>query len=85
MEVKLTNARLFGCSGRSGEIIEVCDRNCTRRWGYFRFDWNESLADKEDVRKFNSLLADLSGRRVEDFEEAGITMDPLVKSGGKDA
>jgi len=41
--------------------------------------YDERLADPEDVKKFNCLLAVLSGRTVEEFEKETI-MDPLIRT-----
>ena len=41
--------------------------------------YDEYLADREDVRKLNSLLADLSGRKIEDFERMAMGMKDLMK------
>jgi hypothetical protein len=39
----------------------------------------EMLADPDDVKKLNALLADLTGRRVEEFEQLSIRMDRLIE------
>lgn len=40
--------------------------------------YNEQFADRKKVKQLNSLLAELSGRKVEEFEQT-VTMDRLVK------
>jgi hypothetical protein len=58
----------------------VLDRNANRLLLSIKgVQYDDSLAEKEEVRKMNSLLANISGRRVEEFEEKTITMDPLIK------
>jgi hypothetical protein len=42
--------------------------------------YGESFADRKKVKQFNSLLAELSGRKIEEFEQTG-TMERLLKRG----
>ncbi len=40
--------------------------------------YQESFADREQVKQLNSLLAELSGRQVEELEKKGI-MEPFIR------
>jgi len=40
--------------------------------------YQESFADRRDVKQLNTLLAQLSGRKVEEFEQT-VTMGKLIK------
>ena len=40
--------------------------------------YKEYLADQRKVRQLNSLLAELSGRKIEEFEQTG-TIEKLIK------
>jgi len=76
VQIRLADAKLLGSGPRKG----FYDRNDTTfHLVANRVNYDESLADAGDVRRMNSLLADLSGRRVEEFQEKEITMNPLVK------
>lgn len=41
--------------------------------------YDENLARPQDIKKLNSILADLTGRKVEEFEKFKITFKKLIK------
>jgi hypothetical protein len=41
--------------------------------------YDEYLAEREDVKKLNACLADLSGREIEEFEGLATKMTPFIK------
>jgi hypothetical protein len=44
--------------------------------------YNEAFADQEKVKRPNSLLAELSGRKIEEFQQTG-TMERMIKGGAE--
>jgi hypothetical protein len=42
--------------------------------------YKEHLADQKKVKQLNSLLAELSGRKIEEFEQT-VTMERLIERG----
>jgi len=86
VEVRFENARLDGIWVPVGSRKRIFDINTSKLMAIIKgVCYDESLVETEDIGKMNSLLADLSGRRVEEFEQITITMDPLVKEGKRDA
>ncbi len=85
-EVRLADARLrctavaIGKAGPRNKYMCVSSRQtnvvCSSPLGV---TYDEKLADPDDARKLNILLADLTGRRVEEFEQPRIRMDRLVR------
>jgi len=86
-EIKLAEAkvviRCVGALGLSSKSIVHSGSNV--HWGWladaFRFTaihYHEHFAHPDDVRKMNSLLAELSGRKIEEFERS-TTMQRLMK------
>jgi hypothetical protein len=62
------------------------DRRTNVAWSYMPcmgVFYDEMLADQDDVKKLNTLLADLTGRKVEEFEQPRIKIDRLIQEGGK--
>jgi hypothetical protein len=86
-EIKLANARLRGgyiIPGAGGKSFFNKDTNeylgwLTRLFHLTGITYLEHLADPQDVKELNILLADLSGRKVEDFEGRKILMGNLIK------
>ncbi len=83
-EIKLEKANLSTFSrGYISDFRIKCilDRDQYWQWQTSKGIWyNEKLADPEDVKKFNYLLAVLSGRTVEEFEREA-NLDPLIRPG----
>lgn len=72
--------RLFGV-GKKRFFAQ--GRNSVREWllGTFHIagiSYKEHFADRGQVKQLNALLAELSGRKVEEFEQTG-TMERLIK------
>jgi hypothetical protein len=85
VDVELADARLEGKRSWQIQCKTFYDRNVEKGQTQKRVVYyDEELMSKEDVGEMNRLLADLSGRRVEEFEVNKITMDPLVKEEKKD-
>jgi hypothetical protein len=79
-EITLENARLANTSTQGIRSKSVCNQDAT--WLSARFKgifYYEDLPNPEDMKKWYRLLADLSGRNAEDFEQPGIRMDRLIK------
>lgn len=83
-EIELANARLENCSrcGASTKLFSDQDSN-SPNWLRLLFptrviSYAEHFADPEDVKELNRLLADLSGRKVEEFEETA-RLKTLIK------
>jgi len=80
VEVQFENAKFGVDRDFNQNVVTVLDRNANRLLLSIKgVQYDDSLADKEDVRKLNSFLAELTGRRVEEFEKTAITLDPLIK------
>jgi hypothetical protein len=84
-EVRLANAKLKG-RGYLGRVEKICfEQESSWLWvllgTYFRefVSYREELADPKDVKELNRLLAELSGRKVEEFERPEISMPRLIK------
>jgi hypothetical protein len=84
-EVFLANAGLKCAQTRLGNIKIIFDQEAKIysgiRFPFFFWKtvfYEEPWADPEDVRKINQLLADLSGRKVQDLE---WSHDKLIKVG----
>jgi hypothetical protein len=85
-EIKLADAWLgtrtsdFGWGAKG-----IFDGQPNRYWGWLPItfhltgiDYKDHFADRKDVGKMNSLLAALSGRKVEEFER-NMKMQKLMK------
>lgn len=84
VEVRLANARLVGRRSWQIQCKTFYDRR--PKEGRTREEviyYDEKLMRAEDVREMNRLLAELSGRRIEEFEANRMILDPLVKEGNK--
>jgi hypothetical protein len=78
-EIKLADAMI---GSRMSDVLglgkkAICHSEFNVNWGWlssiFRLtavEYQEHFADPNDVKKMNSLLAELSGRRVEEFEQS---------------
>jgi hypothetical protein len=80
IQVELANARLAGltfvlASGRRlvSKDAGIIFRNFGGLW------WDENLADPDQLKQLNTLLAKLSSRPVEDFKGLYISKKPLIK------
>jgi hypothetical protein len=89
-EIRLANARLRGGNmmGAGGKTLFNKDTNVYLGWLLRLFHltgitYAEHFADPEAVKKLNTILADLSGRKVEDFEARRISMDKLIEGDKK--
>jgi hypothetical protein len=96
-EIKLADARLLSIAdyaigdGRFklrsyNKIMRFFDRRTNVAWSYMPcmgVFYNEMPADQDDVKKLNTLPADLTGRKVEEFEQPRIRMDRLIQEGGR--
>ncbi len=90
-EVQLANAHLRCNSGAAigtgrfkngpySRYKTIFDRQTNVALAYIKgVSYDEKLADPDDVKKLNTLLADLTGRKVEEFEEPRIRMDRLIQ------
>ena len=79
-ELHLLHARLQVSAGRRGRVIALTDRNVPHFRGFFKtVSYYDQLADPKDVKRLNLLLAELSGRKPEEFEQCGTIMDPLIR------
>ena len=86
-EIKLADAMI---GSRMSDVLGlgkkgICHSEFNVHWGWlssiFRLtavEYQEHFADPNDVKKMNSLLAELSGRKVEEFEQS-MTMQRLMK------
>ncbi|AFM25501.1 hypothetical protein [Desulfomonile tiedjei] len=86
-EIMLANARLrsywnptLGVCGKS-----ISNQNLNEHWGWILnvfllsgVSYLEHLADPKDVKKLNSLLAEISGRKIEDFEQTAMFRKLIV-------
>ncbi len=83
-EVRLANAKLIG-RGYSGRVEKMFfEQESSWLWAlpgtFFRefVSYREELADPKDVKELNRLLAELSGRKVEELERPEISMPKLI-------
>jgi hypothetical protein len=68
--------------GPYSKIKRFFDRRTNVAWSYMPcmgVFYNELAADQDDVKKLNTLLADLTGRKVEEFEPRRFRMDRLIQ------
>jgi hypothetical protein len=89
-EVRLADARLrctavaIGKAGPHNKYMCVSSRQTSLVWSsILGVTYDEKLADPDDVKKLNTLLANLTGRRVEEFESLRIRINGLVQEEGK--
>ncbi len=89
-EVTLADARLrctavaIGKAGPHNKYMCMSNRQTNLVWSsILGVTYDEMLADPDDVKKLNTLLADLTGRRVEEFEQPRIRIDRLIQEGGR--
>jgi hypothetical protein len=89
-EVKLADARLRCYAvtnaigrfrfGPSTKYMFVSARWTNVIWAEIvGISYDEMLADQDDVKKLNTLLADLTGRKVEEFEQPIIRIERLIE------
>jgi hypothetical protein len=73
-EIKLARAWLMSFKYPLSSFKYIVDQDAKRFLDKFKeVVYDEYLADWKEVEKLNSLMADLTGRRVEDFQKAGVT------------
>ncbi|WP_041286485.1 hypothetical protein [Desulfomonile tiedjei] len=77
-EIKLENARFTGTRFRLTNIKKICHQDTHPFALHKAIMYDEYLADGKAVTKLNALLAELSGRRIEEFE-GKTDMDPFIK------
>jgi hypothetical protein len=86
-QVKLADAQMklsTGVIGPFNRFKTICDKRANVEWGLFTgVSYNEKLADPNDVKRLNSLLAALTGRKVEEFEQGDAMIDNLIKQENK--
>jgi hypothetical protein len=96
-EVNLADARLLATAddaigvgrfklGPYSKTKRIFDRRTNVAWSYMPcigVFYNEMLADQDDVKKLNTLLADLTGRKVEEFEQPRTRIDRLIQGEGR--
>jgi hypothetical protein len=86
-QVKLADAQMKISSGVIGPYNRcktICHKRANADWGLLTgVFYNEKLADPSDVKKLNSLLASLTGRQVEEFEQEDAMIDSLIKEENK--
>jgi hypothetical protein len=89
-QIKLADAKLRSFSGpvfwagarQYNKMKRIRDKRANLVWASITgFSYNEMEADPDDVKKLNSLLAGLTGRRVEEFEQEGVRIDSLIEQG----
>jgi hypothetical protein len=69
-------------SGPFNRWMRIYDRRTNVALSYIKaVCYDEKLADPEDVKKLNTLLADLTGRKVEELEQPRIRIDRLIEQG----
>jgi hypothetical protein len=89
-EVNLADARLLAIAGYAigvgrfkfrsyNKYKRIFDRRTNVAWSYMGVFYDEMLADQDDVKKLNTLLADLTGRKVEEFEQPRIRIARLTE------
>jgi hypothetical protein len=87
-EVRLANAKLIGYSRLGGGAKTFYNQESYPSFVLWRLlgtffrggvCYSETLADPKDVKELNRLLAELSGRKVEEFERPRISMPKLIK------
>jgi hypothetical protein len=88
IEVKLANAKLTGYRRLGAGTKTFYNQESLPSfvlWAllgtFFRggICYTEHFADPKDVKELNRLLAELSGRKVEEFERSRILMPKLIK------
>jgi hypothetical protein len=85
VQVLLEDARIAGNRYGWARPKCICNRTMGAFKARFRGVWyQEGLMDRQDISKFNALLADLSGRSVKDFERASFSINPLIERSDKD-
>ena len=73
-KIRLANAYVMALKVPPVSLKEIVNKGDAPRLRDRRaIVYDEYLADREEARKLNSLLAELSGRRVEEFERFGTT------------
>ncbi len=89
-EIKLAEARLRCNAGKIislgsykegpfNKYMTIFDRRTSVPFsGIKGVSYDEKLADPDDVKKLNTLLAGLTGRKIEDFEQLRIRIDRLI-------
>ncbi len=86
-QVKLEDAQMKISSGVIGPYNRcktICDKRANAEWGLLRgVFYNEKLADPNDVKSLNALLAGLTGRKVGEFEQEDAMIDNLIKQENK--
>jgi hypothetical protein len=91
MQIELVNAQLRCVAGPTisagpfsagplNKYMRVFDRQTNVALSYIKaVCYDEKLADQDDVKKLNTLLADLTGRKVEEFEQPRIKIARLIE------
>lgn len=80
IEIELANARLRGGAGLLTNVKRIFNQGTNRLLASIKgVFYDESLADPRDVRELNGLLAHLSRRNVEEFEQPKIRMESLIE------
>jgi hypothetical protein len=94
-EINLADARLVATAdyamgvgrfklGPYSKTKRIFDRRTNVAWSYMGVPYtevfyDEMLADQDDVKKLNTLLADLTGRKIEEFEQPRIKIARLIQ------
>lgn len=80
IETKLENAKLEGTKMRLGSGKCFMKQDANRWFGFLRgIAYDEYVAESGNVRRLNSVLADLTGRKASDFEQSIISWKKLIK------
>jgi hypothetical protein len=87
--IELANAKISGGNGSGGRMISITnqDMKISQGWvarlsmGKGLIVFEAGLADPEDVKRLNVLLAYLSGRPIGEFERGYIEAGKMVKEG----
>jgi hypothetical protein len=79
-ELLLRNASLSFLPGHRGKIRSLSDPGLSRFRRLFQeIIYYDLLANPEDVKRLSGQLADLSGRKLEEFEQHSVIMDRLIR------
>ena len=63
-----------------GKTTALLDRNMSKPCLFLKhITYFENLTDPRDWARLNHVLAELSGRKVEEFEQSSVTMDPFIR------
>ncbi|MFA5846467.1 MAG: hypothetical protein WC855_06150 [Thermodesulfovibrionales bacterium] len=78
-EIELRNARLDGKKMVLVSTKTISNQDTKFLANFRGIFYNEHLANQKDIKKLNGILAELTGRKSEDFEQSIIKFKKLIK------